>query len=80
MVRRRDPRLGDEFLTRLDALLKRIGSEPYVFQEVEPRVRRGLLRQFPYAVYYLPEEEPLSVIAVLHTSRQPDYWKGGPVS
>lgn len=71
----RAPRLGDEFLERVGALLEQISRQPLIYVEAEQGVRRGLLKRFPYAVYYFHEGNLLTVIAVLHTSRRPDYWK-----
>jgi toxin ParE1/3/4 len=37
-------------------------------------VRRMNLRQFPYHVIYRLEEDVLTIYAVAHHSRQPQYW------
>lgn len=66
----RAPRLGDEFLKRLDIILGNIQSQPLMYPELESNVRRGLLKQFPFAVYYVPREATVRVFAVLHTSAQ----------
>jgi plasmid stabilization system protein ParE len=71
----RSPRLGDEFLDRLDAVFRRVTEQPLIYREVDSGVRRGLMEQFPYAVYYVPNDVNVVVLAVLHTSRRPDYWK-----
>ena len=71
----RSAQLGDEFLDRLDSVFEYVEGQPSIYPEVESGVRRGLLKQFPYAVYYTPGDARIIVIAVLHTSRRPDYWK-----
>jgi hypothetical protein len=38
-------------------------------------VRRALLHQFPYGVYFLFEAEAVAILAVLHSHRNPDVWK-----
>jgi len=35
------------------------------------RVRRSLLRRFPYRIFYTIEADPLSVVACLLASRNP---------
>lgn len=67
--------LGVEFVLELDAVLERVETGPRQFPEIEPRVRRALLRRFPYAVYFVIEEDSVGVFAVLHQSRDPGGWK-----
>lgn len=67
--------LGDHFVEKLDELLQRITEHPRVYRGIENEVRRGLMKQFPYAVYYQFDDVTVRVLAVLHTSRRPDYWK-----
>jgi len=47
------PGLGHRFLDELGELLVRIESSPLQFPEIEKGVRRGLLRRFPYGVYFV---------------------------
>lgn len=67
--------LGVEFVLELDVVLERVETVPRQFPEIEPRVRRALLRRFPYAVYFVIDEEAVGVFAVLHQSRDPEIWK-----
>lgn len=38
-------------------------------------VRRALLDRFPFAVYYVPEANDLVILAVVHTARDPAFWR-----
>jgi plasmid stabilization system protein ParE len=67
--------LGVEFVLELDAALERVETAPRQFPEIEHRVRRALLRRFPYAVYFVLDEQSVGVFAVLHQSRDPGTWK-----
>jgi len=67
--------LGDRFTNELNTFLDRIAETPHQFPEVGDSVRRGLLHQFPYAVYFMLEEEKVVVLAILHQRRKPDLWK-----
>lgn len=67
--------LGDQFLEDLDDLLDNISQHPRMHRRLDNDVRRGLMNRFPYAVYYQIRETTMRVVAVLHTSRRPDYWK-----
>jgi plasmid stabilization system protein ParE len=67
--------LGARFVAELDSVLDRIGRSPLQFPIIEAPVRRGLLRRFPYAVYFVAEDGPPTVLAVLHQHRHPDAWR-----
>ena len=70
------PALGSRFLDAVDELITRIGEWPHQFPEIEEGVRRGLLRRFPYGVYFVEDRSAVSILAVLHLHRHPDTWKG----
>lgn len=69
------PDLGRKFLDEADAVFARIAEFPLAFPAVENPVRRGLLKRFPFAVYFLPEATAVKVYAVLHHRREPGIWK-----
>jgi toxin ParE1/3/4 len=71
----RDKGLGAEFLRALDACFSSIQRSPESHALVHPRLRRALLRRFPYGVFYVVEKQRISVIACLHVRRRPDVWK-----
>ena len=66
---------GIQFLDEVDHVLNRIRREPFQFPEIDPEVRRGLLRLFPYSVYFIVGDANVEIIAVLHQHRHPDTWK-----
>jgi len=67
--------LGVGFLDELDRLLARIADNPLQSPVVQTGVRRGLLRRFPFAVYFLAQKGHVEVIAVLHLRRKPGMWE-----
>ncbi|SRR6266487_3221784 len=71
----RRPGLGARFLDEVDYVVERIRVSPLQFPEIEPGIRRGLTRRFPYSVYFSIIEERIEIIAVLHQYRHPDTWK-----
>ena len=50
--------------------MPRLGSPSY------PGVRTWPLKQFPYTLVYRVKGKVISVIAVAHQSREPEYWVG----
>jgi hypothetical protein len=71
---RERPGLGEEFFDEVVRALDQ--SVPLAVVDEDHIVRRVLLRRFPYTVVLLevPENGPL-VVAVVHQSRRPGYWR-----
>ena len=67
--------LGLEFLDELRAAYDRIVDGPFKYLQLRSNMRRALLKRFPYAVYFVVEDEIIVVLAVLHTSRDPAEWQ-----
>jgi len=67
--------LGFRFEAELDAALRHAVENPLQFPEIEPGVRRALLRIFPYAVFFVVDDTVVLVMAVLHLHRHPNAWK-----
>lgn len=69
--------LAQEFKQRLAAALEDIRRNPETWSKLDEKYRRKLMKQFPYGViYHLPEPSCVEVVAVMHFSREPDYWRG----
>jgi len=69
-----DPKLGFRFMSEADATIKRIRQYPYAFPLIRGKVRRALLKRFPYSVYYSVLSDGVSIIAVLHQRRSETVW------
>lgn len=63
--------LAVEFLLAVDDSLRDVREHPQAFPLVRPRLRRCLLAQFPYTIYYSGAESTIRVLAVVHSPRQP---------
>jgi len=66
--------LAHQFDSDLDAVVLRISENPRQFRVVSNTVRRALLRQFPYGVFFRILADRVHVIAYLHTRRDPRQW------
>jgi len=72
---RHRPGWGDVFVVAIEATLQKISRSPEVFPIADDPVRRGLVRRFPFGVFYTIETDRIDVIAILHSSRHPDLWR-----
>ena len=69
------PRLAESFIKAIESGIDDILAYPEAWQIVEEDVRRHLIRRFPFGIYYCVEGDLIMIYAVIHMSRQPDYWK-----
>jgi plasmid stabilization system protein ParE len=67
--------LGEDFLSAVDACIQAICREPEICEKVHEDYRRGLVRRFPYAVFYEYAGGAVTVYCVFHTSRDPQKWR-----
>jgi plasmid stabilization system protein ParE len=68
--------LGAAFLLAVEACLNGIERSPEMYAVIYKDVRRGLLRRFPYSIFYLVEQEAIVVLACFHVRRDPKQWQG----
>jgi len=71
----RDPGLGLRFIEAVEQTIQRILEAPNRWRVIDEDVRRCLTRVFPYAVLYTLEPDFILIVAVMHCSREPGYWK-----
>jgi len=67
--------LGERFVLCVEAALSQIRRNPTGATEVYPGVRRVVVKQFPYGVFYRVDADQLAVIAVYHGKRDPKGWQ-----
>jgi len=67
--------LGEEVLSCVDACIEAIRRTPEMYALVHQNYRRGLVRRFPYGIFYEYVEGTVTVYSVFHTSRDLDQWR-----
>lgn len=68
--------LAAEFYSEINDLISKVVRNPYLFMQIAKGVRRCLSHRFPYAVFYTIKADHIFIVAVLHSSRHPDTWRG----
>ncbi len=49
---------------------------PEAWPVIEEDIHRNLLHRFPFGIYYTIENDnSILIIAIMHMSRRPGYWK-----
>ncbi len=73
--RKRRAGLDTRFLDALGVCLDSISAHPERGAIVEGRIRRVLMRGFPYGVFYVVYSNEAIVVACLHGARSPQVWR-----
>jgi plasmid stabilization system protein ParE len=70
--------LGKRFTLQIRQKIDLLKQEPYAAAVRYDDIRTAVLDVFPYMVHYSIDETNKSILisAILHTSRNPDLWKG----
>ena len=71
----RDQKTALRFVASVEDAIARIVKAPRRWRVVDEDVRRCLTRIFPFGILYTIEDEFLLIVAVMHFSREPGYWK-----
>ena len=66
--------LGLKFESFLEAGFNLIQNSPKLFEKKCDEIRIHHIDKFPYGIHYLIDNESVKVIAIFHTSRDPQNW------
>ena len=67
--------IAQAFINAIEDAVYRIRESPTRYVSVDSEVRRCMARRFPYAILYTIEQDYILILAVMHCSRKPGYWK-----
>jgi plasmid stabilization system protein ParE len=67
--------LSLQFRGALDRTFAGIQERPLLHALAYRKLRRALVRRFPFGVFYVVRSESVIVVAVLHTARNPRVWR-----
>ena len=67
--------LGEEFASELLDCIETILDDPARWRVFEQDVRRCLMGRFPYGIFYSVESGHILILALMHSSRMPGYWR-----
>lgn len=54
-------------------MLQRIADHPEWFPEIEPGIRRALIRRFRYSILFTLRSDHALVLVIVHQHRDPEY-------
>ncbi len=68
-------KLGAAFYAEIETTIHQIVENPKLFRLIEEDIRCCFTRRFPYGILYTVEKNYVLIVAVMHYSREPFYWK-----
>ena len=71
----REQEIGLRFIANIEDAIHRVVETPTRWRILDEDVRRCLVHLFPYAILYTIEDNFILIVAVMHLSREPDYWR-----
>ncbi|GJD21351.1 hypothetical protein RIVM261_063070 [Rivularia sp. IAM M-261] len=67
--------MAQAFIDAVEDAVYRIREAPTRYPIIDEDVRRCMARRFPYGILYTIEQDYILILAVMHCSREPGYWK-----
>ena len=67
--------LGNEFAKEVSRTIQLILNHPLAWSKLSKQTRRCRTRRFPYGVVYQVRGGIILIVAMMHLSRKPGYWK-----
>ena len=68
--------LGKAFAREIFASIRKITFFPFAWTPISKNARRILVNRFSYGIIYQVNGDEILIVAVMHLSRKPNYWKG----
>jgi plasmid stabilization system protein ParE len=67
-------KVADAFYRQVKLSLEDIKHTPNFFPLAHKNLRKCVVKKFPFVIYYQIVESEIRVIAIFHTSRNPEIW------
>ena len=71
----RDPAIAERFIMAVENAIDQILDSPLRWRVIHEDVHRCFTQVFPYGILYTIERSFSLIVAVMHCSREPGYWK-----
>lgn len=67
--------IAQRFINAVENTIFKIVESPTRWPVIDEDIRRCLTPQFPYGILYTIQDNFILILAVMHCSREPGYWK-----
>ncbi len=67
--------LGNQFIGELENAIFKAHKNPFHYQTLHHKMRRVLRHRFPYALFFVAEENRVVILTILRQSENPKKWR-----
>ena len=67
-------KIADTFFKIINSSIENIKQSPFSFPVAYKNIRKYIVKKFPFVIYFQIEDSIIKVIAIFHTSRNPEIW------
>ena len=68
-------KVAQAFIDAIEETIYRIRETPTRYPIVDEEIRRCMTKKFPYGILYSIKQDSILILAIMHCSRKPGYWK-----
>ncbi len=68
------PKVANTFFKQINLCFESIKQNPKSFPVAHKDVRKYVVKKFPFVIYYQIIDTVIQIIAIFHTSRNPEIW------
>ncbi|MDJ0844436.1 type II toxin-antitoxin system RelE/ParE family toxin [Crocosphaera sp.] len=68
-------KVAQAFIDAIEKTIYRIRETPTRYPIVDEEIRRCMTKKFPYGILYSIKPDSILILAIMHCSRKPGYWK-----
>ncbi len=67
--------LADNFYRYIANSIEEIRKNPNLYPDIHKNIRKFVIKKFPFVIYYKINDVVVEVVAIFHTSRNPEIWQ-----
>lgn len=67
-------KVAESFLKQINKSLSEIKQRPFSFPLIFNNIRKYTVKKFPFLIYYQITNKTIRIIALFHSSRNPQIW------
>ncbi len=68
-------KVADNFYKQVDNSFNKISKNPHAYPQAYKKVRKLVIKRFPFIIYYQIKQVVVRIVAIFHASRNPEIWK-----
>lgn len=68
------PKVADTFFKQINLSFENIKQNPNSFPIAYKDARKYIVKKFPFVIYFRIADDIIQIIAIFHTSRNPEIW------